>query len=78
VKFLVSIGADVSADDNYAVKWASENGHLKVVKYLVSLGADITADNNYAALWACRENHVEVVKYLVSQGAADVQYLHNP
>ena len=27
-------GADITAQDNYAVCWASNNGHLDVVKYL--------------------------------------------
>jgi ankyrin repeat protein len=46
VKYLVSQGADVTAD-TYAVRWAvqvaSANGHLEVVKYLVSQGAPTTA-----------------------------------
>ena len=29
-------GADVRANDDYAVQWASNNGHLETVKYLVS------------------------------------------
>jgi hypothetical protein len=40
VKYLVSQGADISADDNYAAKFASRYGHLEVVEYLVSQGAD--------------------------------------
>ena len=35
------MGADTKAYNNFAVRWASECGHLKVVKYLVSVGADI-------------------------------------
>ena len=31
---------DITADDNYALKLASRNGHLEVVKYLVKKGAD--------------------------------------
>ena len=62
-------GADVTADDNYAVKWASGNGYLEVVKYLVSKGADVTAGDNYAVKYASRNGHLEVVKYLVSKGA---------
>jgi hypothetical protein len=41
VKYLVSQGCDIAADDNYAVKWASGCGHLEVVKYLVSQGAKL-------------------------------------
>ena len=31
VKLLIEAGADVTADDNYAIRWASENGHVEVV-----------------------------------------------
>ena len=60
---------DVTADDNYAIRWASENGHLEVVKYLVQNGADVAADDNYAIRWAAKKGHLEVVKYLVQNGA---------
>jgi len=43
-EWLVSLGTDIHAENNYAVKWASWNGYLEVVKYLVSVGADIHAD----------------------------------
>jgi ankyrin repeat protein len=69
VKYLASVGADITAKDNYAVRWAAYNGHLETVKYLVSLGADITADDNYAVRWAARNGHLETVKYLVSLDA---------
>ncbi len=69
VKYLISIGADYTDDDNCAIRWASYNGHLETVKYLVSIGADYTADNNYAIRWASRYGHLETVKYLVSIGA---------
>ena len=67
--YLVSQGADVTADDNYAVQVASMNGHLEVIKYLVSQGADVTSYNNWALRYASKNGHLEVVKYLVSQGA---------
>ena len=41
IKYLVEKGADVYADNNYAVRMASQNGHLEVVKYLVEKGAQI-------------------------------------
>ena len=72
VKYFVSFvsqGADVKADNNYAVQFASENGHLEVVKYLVSQGADVKADNNYAVQVTSENGYLEGVKYLVSQGA---------
>ena len=39
VQYLVSLGANIHADNEFAVLRASANGHLEVVKYLVSLGA---------------------------------------
>jgi ankyrin repeat protein len=39
VKYLVKNGADFKTCNNYAVRHASENGHLDVVKFLVELGS---------------------------------------
>ncbi|RKX25339.1 MAG: hypothetical protein DRP47_09960, partial [Candidatus Zixiibacteriota bacterium] len=61
-------GVDIAADDNYATKSASKNGHLDVVKYLVEHGADVTVDDDYAVRWASKNGHLDVVKYLVEQG----------
>ena len=69
LEYLVSQGANVKADNNWTLRYASENGHLEVVKYLVSQEADIQANNNWAVQLASRNGHLEVVKYLVSQGA---------
>ena len=69
VKYLVSIGADIRSNNDYAVKWASENGHLEMVQYLISIGADIRSQNDYAVRWAAGNGHLETVKYLVSVGA---------
>ena len=69
MKYLVSKGADITAHDNYAIRAASDYGHLNVVKYLVSKGADITAQDNYAVCWANNNSHLDVVKYLISKGA---------
>jgi ankyrin repeat protein len=62
VKYLVKLGADVTARDNDAVVWAASNGHLSVVKYLVELGADITARNNIAVIWAASDGYLELVE----------------
>jgi len=39
VKYLVSQGADVRAQNDKAVRMASQDGHLEVVEYLISQGA---------------------------------------
>ena len=41
IKYLISQGANIRADDDWAVVWASYNGHLETVKYLVSQGAKL-------------------------------------
>jgi ankyrin repeat protein len=68
-KYLISLGADFKADNNHAIEWASENGHLEIVKYLVGLGANFRAGNNYAIRFASENGHLEVVKFLVDIGA---------
>ena len=40
-KFLVDIGANIHADNDYALRWACERGHSKVAKFLVEKGANI-------------------------------------
>jgi len=63
IKYLVEHGADITTEDNYAIRWAATNGHFDVVKYLAEHGADLTIWNNYAIYWAARCG-LEVVKYL--------------
>jgi len=36
IEYLVSMGADIHANNDYAVRQASEKGHINIVKYLVS------------------------------------------
>jgi len=60
---------DITVDNNYAIRWASDKGYLEVVKYLVKKGADVTARNNCALRWASDKGYLEVVKYLVKKGA---------
>ena len=39
LQYLVSQGAVVTVNDNWAVRWAARHGHLEMVQYLVSQGA---------------------------------------
>lgn len=72
IKTLVEYGVDLVACDNYAIGWASNNGHLEVVKYLVSTGkVDSAAENNCAVKWASHNGHLEIVKYLMSTKKVD-------
>jgi len=62
-------GADVHSDNDGALRWASENGHLPVVQFLVQHGADVHSDNDGALRWASGNGHLPVVQFLVQHGA---------
>jgi ankyrin repeat protein len=67
VKYLVSVGANIHAENDYAVRYASSQDHLEVVKYLVSLGADIHAwDDDEAFHSAFQNGHLDVVEFFSS------------
>lgn len=69
LKSLVNKGIDPSSNDNYALRYASKNGHLETVTYLLSISA---VSNNAAALSnaaldaACKKGHTEIVKLLLN------------
>ena len=66
---LVSRGANIHVNNNYAVRLASYYGQIEVVQYLVSQGANIHAYNSEAVRLASEKGHLDVVRYLISQGA---------
>ena len=58
---------DPTADNNYAIRMTSCNGHLEIVKLLLTLpGVDPTADKNHAIRLASHNGHLEVVKFLLT------------
>ena len=63
-EWIIQEGIDIHADDEYALRWASENGHLEVVKLLLENGANVHAYNDYALRLASEYGHLDVVKYL--------------
>lgn len=75
-QYLHENGADITARDNAAVRWAASNGHLEVVQYLHEHGADITAQDNETVRYAAENGHLDVVKYLYEHGA-DITAQHN-
>jgi len=68
-EWLVSIGADIHADNDLALRLASQKDYFDIVKYLVEQGADIHAMSDLALRWASQYGHLDVVKFLVSKGA---------
>jgi len=69
VEYLLNRGADVHAENDWALRSASYNGHVEVVKLLLNAGADVHARADYALRWASGNGHVEVVKLLLNAGA---------
>ncbi len=41
IKVLLDAGADVRANDDEALQWASNGGHAEVVRMLLNAGADV-------------------------------------
>ena len=85
VGFLLELGADVNAEDDYretqecALHYASENGHLGVVKLLLENGADVNAKGRWGMTplhLATLHGHFEIAQLLLQQGA-DVNAKYN-
>ena len=69
---------DASADDNYAIEFASRNGHTEVVKMLLKCDkVDASDHNNAAILWASHNGHTEIVKMLLKCDKVDASDQNN-
>jgi hypothetical protein len=69
---------DPSACDNYAIRWASHNGHLGVVRLLLTdPRVDPSASDNQAIHLASRNGHLEVVRLLLTDPRVDPSALNN-
>ena len=69
VKELIENGADVYAQNDYALRCSAEMGHLEVVRFLLENGADIHAQDDCALRWSARFGHLEVVRLFLENGA---------
>ena len=69
VQRLLALGADVHADDDYALRQASAQGHLAVVEALLGAGADVHAENDEALRKASEYGRLDVVQALLHAGA---------
>ena len=69
VKQLIENGADIHAENDWALRFSADNGHLNVVKYLVENGANIHTQDDHALCWSAGYGYLDVVKYLVENGA---------
>jgi hypothetical protein len=63
---------DPSADDNYAVRWATVRGHLAVVERLLQdERVDPSTNDNYAVRCAAENGHLAVVDRLLRDERVD-------
>ena len=71
VQHAIIKGLDPSDEDNYAICYASELGHLPIVDLLLlDPRVNASARNNYALAQASRNGHVQVVARLLGHGLA--------
>ncbi len=72
VKLALEKGVDPSIDNNFAIEYASKNGHLEIVKLLLQdERVDPSDHNNYAIECASKNGHTEVVKLLLQDERVD-------
>jgi len=69
IQMLIDEGAGAHVDNNYALFWASRNGHIEIVKILLKNDVDIHGHNDYAIRSASQNGHFELVELLLENGA---------
>ena len=69
VQLLITNGANITAYNNFPIRYSSENGRIRIVKLLLANGADPTAEDNYAIRYASKNGHTEIVRLLLEAGA---------
>jgi hypothetical protein len=76
IAYYLDRGANIHAlDDDNALRYAAENGHIETVKLLLDRKADIHAMDDYALRYAAHNGHTETVKLLLDRGA-NIHALH--
>lgn len=69
IKFLISKGADLSADLDFAFLSACSGGNLRILKFLFMNGACVHEGFGQGLYYASGSGHLRVVKFLVANGA---------
>lgn len=69
VRRALEMGANVHADNDYALRWAASRGQLNIVQCLLAAGADLSANYGAPLRWAAKDGHVPVVLALRRAGA---------
>jgi ankyrin repeat protein len=60
---------DIHADNDYALRWSSQNGHVEVVKFLIEKGANIHVDSDQILRLSSQYGRIELIKFLIENGA---------
>ena len=68
-KDFLEAGADIHAENDSALRWAAENGHLEVVGLLLDRGADALADDSLALRKSVINGCCDIAMLLVAYGA---------
>ena len=61
----------MNADNGWALRWASDKGHLAVVEVLLVHGADVHAFGGWALRWAREKGHAAIEEVLLAAGATE-------
>jgi len=63
-------GADIHANDDYALRISAERGHSDIVSFLINRDADMSSYGDSALQNAALNGHLDVVKLLVKNGVS--------
>jgi len=69
VRLFLDRGANIHAQDDWALRNAIYKGHLDVVRFLLDHGANIHAQDDYALRYASYNGNLELVRFLLDRGA---------
>ena len=69
MQVLIEHGADVHADDDAALQFACDGGHVNLVKLLIQHGANVQARSNAAVQNIHRNPYVSILQLLIKNGA---------
>ena len=72
VRVMIELGVDPCVNNNWSIRYASQNGHTEVVRLLLEdKRVDPSAVNNCAIQYASQDGHLEVVQLLLEDKRVD-------